>query len=455
MKLIIKTSFYFLIILLSACSKNKYSSTDGESIFNISSKLYTDPSLYGSDIKTPELLASNCNIKGDFDIKNQNTNYLYNGNFELQRITKLGLFSFKNELNFQNGVVICGHNLYYITNSGDVMAYKIDGERVIKNWSKNINKKSNEKSTFLSGNIAYSSKQNILYITTNNGKMMALNGVNGSVVWTRKFNDSFSSSITFNDNEKLGFITSNSDSVIGIDLTNGHTIWEKKSLDINVVTSNIVSPIVVYNSEHIIATLASGEVLMLKQQDGSQKWRYKIINDRVSGNIVNIGDIDFAPLVTKEIIVVGGIRSSIIGINAENGMPIWQIKSTLNSNFLHNGYNFGFFLNSDGSVVAFDVRSGKVKWIYDKLSSVFKKQVPAYTNEGNSTFVKRINRFFPLMINSDIFINDELANMYQININNGELLQIYKTTYGVSSVPIVQENAIFLLDDFNNLYIAK
>jgi outer membrane protein assembly factor BamB len=59
------------------------------------------------------------------------------------------------------------------------------------------------------------------------------------------------------------------------------------------------------------------------------------------------------------------------------------------------------------------------------------------------------------MINGSIFINDELANMYEFEPNNGELLQIYKTTYGVSSVPIVQEDAIFLLDDFNNLYRMK
>jgi outer membrane protein assembly factor BamB len=411
--------------------------------------------LYGSEIVVPELSKINCSAKSDFDFTNQHTNHNYNGNFTLHRIAKLGLFSFKNDMNFQNGVVICDQNLYYITNNGDVMAYKIDGEKIVKNWIKNINTKSNEKSTFLNGSIAYSQKQNVLYVTTNNGKVAALNGANGSVIWVRKFNDSFTSSITFNNDHKIGFITSNSDAIMAFDLTNGNTIWEKKSLDINVVTSNIVAPIARYDDDHIIATLANGEVLMLRQKDGSQKWRYKIINDRVSGNIVNIGDIDFAPLVTKEIVVVGGIRSSIIGINAENGIPIWQIKSTLNSNFLHNGHHFGFFLNADGSVVAFDIRSGKIKWIYDKLSPVFRKEVPAYTNEGSSNFIKKINRFYPIMINGSIFINDELANMYEFEPNNGELLQIYKTTYGVSSVPIVQEDAIFLLDDFNNLYRMK
>ena len=142
--------------------------------------------------------------------------------------------------------------------------------------------------------------------------------------------------------------------------------------------------------------LANGKIFSLQADSGSVVWENKVVSAKTSGNIVEIADIDFPPVIYSDVVVAGGIKSSVMGFNIHTGQPLWQIGTGLNSYMLRNDDGFGFFVDSDDKNICFDMRTGAIRWIKDgnNNNGIRVEKVVGYLNNDKNSFTKRINRFF-------------------------------------------------------------
>jgi outer membrane protein assembly factor BamB len=437
-----------LSISLTCCKKGKYKDTDGEPIFALYSKTETARQLQNKTITIKEASSSICSYSTDFDSENAQINHLYKGNFRNRFLKNLGLISFnklkiKNSANFATSPIVCNDRLYNIDSSGIIKSYIINKGNVKEIWSYKINK--GDLKSFLLANARVDKKT--IFINSNNGNCIALNAENGKEIWYKNYKSGFYSS--FASDESQLYIIGSNNIIMAINKTNGEINWKFQAKE-SKTTSLDNAPILIHK-DYIIAATSAGEILAIKK-NGDFKWNYTIFSNKVSGSIVEISDIDFLPAIVNNTLIVGGIKSAIFGIDVDNGRPIWSLESALRSNIIHNDKDFFFFVNDQQDIIAASVETGQIKWTLG-LQAFYKKNVPSYLNDGKRIMVKNINRHYPMFINGKIFIIDNLGNLQEINPDNGDLDATHHVTYAVSSMPIVQQNAIYLLDEFNNLYV--
>lgn len=379
----------FLFCFAVSCSSNKYTSEDGDKIFSQSSNIEESPNLIGVDIELPRTDFDACMNTTDFAPENSDLSMNSYQNIDVSDYNSY----FKNtgKYDFYIHPIICNHKVYKVdTKSANITAYNL-GEKgkVKKDWSLSPLTFLEKKGIFITNARLY---ENNLYISTNTGWIIKVDVGTKKVVWKKQYPSNFTASPTI-ANGRL-FLISTSDEVYAIDIENGELLWKNVN-DQNNTTSMQTPPVVLYQDK-ILVGLANGKIMSLQADSGSVVWENKVVSAKTSGNIVEIADIDFPPVIYSDVVVAGGIKSSVMGFNIHTGQPLWQIGTGLNSYMLRNDDGFGFFVDSDDKNICFDMRTGAIRWIKDgnNNNGIRVEKVVGYLNNDKNSFTKRINRFF-------------------------------------------------------------
>ena len=385
-KLFISSLF---VLIISSCSYDKYTSNDGDKIFSQSSDISESPNLIGVDIEPPKTDFDACMSTTDFAPENADLSMNSYQNIDISDYN--WHFKKTGKYDFYIHPIICNHKAYDIdSKSAKITAYNIvEKGKVKKDWSISPLTFIEKKGNFISNARLY---EDNLYISTSNGWVIKINIESKKVVWKKQYQSNFTASPTIS-NGRL-FLISTSDEVYAIDIENGEVLW-KNTNEQNNTTSTQTPPVVVYQDK-ILVGLANGKIMSLQADSGGIVWENKVSSAKTSGNIVEVADIDFPPVIYGNIVVAGGIKTSIMGFNIQNGQPLWQIGTGLNSYMLRNDDGFGFFVDSDNNNICFDMRTGAIRWIKneEKNNGIKVERAVGYLNNGKNSFTKRINRFF-------------------------------------------------------------
>ena len=374
-------------VFFSACSSNKYTSKDGEVIFSASSNIEESPSLIGVDVSKPKTVENTCLLATDFDPENSGISM--DSYPKINDSQYKSLFVRDGKYDFYVHPIVCDGAIYDFTN-GKIVAYKLDAKgNVKKQWSASV-LEGNEKDNIQLANARL--KDGFIYTSASNGWVAKFDVAKRAVVWKKHYAGGFGASPTvYNDRV---YLISATDELFALDANTGEIDWQIEE-DSGATTSLQTPPVVIYQDK-VLAGLSNGILALVDADSGNIVWKTKVINGRASGNIVNILDIDFPPVIFENegVVVAGGIRSSVMGFDLLTGEPRWQIATGLNSYMLKNDDGFGFFVDKDNNNIIFNAINGAIKTIDKRGDVVVSERLPSYLNYGKDYSSYRINRYF-------------------------------------------------------------
>ena len=369
------------IVSCIACSGKKYTANDGESIFSNQNNLIEDIRLADAYVEEPVVLDNICWKTTDFDYQNAGISMKSYPKINKSEYKKY--FARKGSLDFYLHPIICENVVYDVKNDAEIVAYTLENGKVKKKWS-NDTLTFQEKKNILVANARL--EDDILYISTSNGFLLAFDIDKKEIIWKKKFDAIFSSSPSINDDNI--YITSTNNKLFAVNKYNGKIEWNIKDKK-TVVSSFQTAPVAIFNDK-VVSCFSNGEILVAKT-NGDILWKNKVLS--ANGVLDDNMDIDFPPILVGNVLVVGGNNTSVMGFDFKTGQPLWQIPTGLNSFMLYNQNGFGFFVNNNNENICFYTQNGAIKYI--KPNTRYKiTNLPGYLNNGKNVKIQTINRYF-------------------------------------------------------------
>lgn len=381
--LITKNIYFFLfIILLTSCHGKKYTTNDGDVIFSSSTSVAQDQRLISLPIEPLPVIKNTCMNVTDFDYQNAGISMESYPEINIKQYKKY--FSRSGKFDFYLHPIICDGIVYDIRQDATIVVYKLKDKNVKKIHRYDVLNKTEKKNILIS---QARLENNVIYISTGNGIVLAFDVNQKKLVWKKQFKTIFSASPTiYKDNL---YLVSGDDEVYAINKLTGDLVWKTNDDINNAKKSFQISPITIFKDK-IVACFSNGWINVL-DASGKLVWKNKIMT--FNGVDEDINDIDFPPILFNDILVAGGIKTSVMGFDFKTGTPLWQIPTGLNSYIFVNSQGAGFFVNDKNENICFIVYNGLVRWVKPHERFI-KTNVSKYLNNGSSVYNQTINRYF-------------------------------------------------------------
>ena len=325
-------------------------------------------------------------------------------------------------------------------------------------------------------NVAPACKDDKVFVPNQNGRVYALNIVNGKVLWKRNMLTNLSSPAeTIANAVILGSIKGD---IMALDTNNGATLWHsyasssiftqptvydndiyththdgsvaafdaKNGKKLWSVTNNIPeitlpgnsSPIILNNTVMIGSEF--GTVLGFTVDEGDRTINIPIAIAKGSSPADKMVDISANPLLYGDYLIFATYQGAIVALNKDNGKMLWAKKSSVVNNIIINNHII-FTVQDDSLLKAFDVKTGDTVWTNDTLKW---RKITA-----------------PIYYKGLIVVADYEGYLHFFNSLNGNYLGRYKLTpqskifdNGISAELIPTEKGIIVQSENGRVYLV-
>ncbi|WP_313551571.1 outer membrane protein assembly factor BamB [Pseudomonas sp.] len=204
-----------------------------------------------------------------------------------------------------------------------------------------------------------------LYVTDNEGLVMALNRESGDIIWKKKLNLPVSGGV--GAAYGLVLVGTLRGDVVALDATSGDEKWRAR------VSSEVLAP-PVSNGDIVAVQTQDDKLYALDAETGDRRWLYEesmpVLTLRGTG----------APVVTNRYVVAGLASGKVIALDEQRGLPIWEQQVAIpqgrseldrmvdiNGGLLLSGTTL-YVATYHGRVAGLDLESGRVLWQRDASS---------------------------------------------------------------------------------------
>lgn len=329
-------------------------------------------------------------------------------------------------------------NRIYINNKkGKIESIDVNSGKKI--WAINLLKKKNKINIYeekVSFNKILISKK-LFYLTTDNGKIIALNTKNGKIKWEKNVHGNISAKPIIKD--QFLIIYTNNGILQAINATSGKNIWkinlQYKKISIigkpkPVLNYGILFVFDDYNTMYGIL-LKYGEILWKKYID------FKKNNFDEKENFNNIRN---TPIIDCELknIYINNHYGEFIAINIFSKKIIWKNKYfTTIKNITVSNKNI-YIIDKKDQIFSIKKKNGKIKWSQKK-----------YNN-------KKLNFTKPILYENKMLLGDKYGYINFFNIKNGNFIKRVKIDNSeIINLLKIKKDKILIQTKKGNIYLIK
>ena len=216
-------------------------------------------------------------------------------------------------------------------------------------------------------------------ISNSDGKIFAVAGVNvvvavdeinGKVLWSKNIS-SIPVSTPVSDG-KMVFITTNDNKLYALNASNGEMEWVVSAILRNTAILGAADPI--FYKDSIIASFSSGEIYAINKKKGEILWMQDSNLSKANSSDFYLNDIDATPLVKNDVVYSIGNGGLMMAIDAKKGAYIWKKEIAGITDFWLAG-DFLYVINNDNKLLAIYKKTGGIKWI-SELPNLRKTKKP-------------------------------------------------------------------------------
>jgi parallel beta-helix repeat protein len=300
----------------------------------------------------------------------------------------------------------------------------------------------------------------IVYITSYDDYVYALNGSTGAKLWSFKTgNDIYTSPVV---SDGVVFIGSQDRKLYALNSTTGIEIWSEEFINgYHTSTAAVAGEVVYFGS-------GNGTIYALSTSDGSAIWSFRVNCNPFS-----------CPVVVNGVVYIGAIDSSsgqMYALDATTGVKLWNFSTGTSNNMVFSSPaivdGVVYFGADDGNVYALDAATGEKIWNYttgaltESSPAVVNDIVYIGANNGNlyaldTASGSKIWSFSayncimssPAVFDGVVYVGSTDNNVYAVNASNGYKLWSYTTGGRVYSSPAVtKDGQVYIGSDDGNLY---
>jgi len=321
--------------------------------------------------------------------------------------------------------------IYLLTTNGFLFKINSDNGEII--WKKHIFK--NLENTII-GTPAISgikNRNNIITLYAHNGSdtLLALDGVDGTIMWQKKNDLPFRGGITSYKN--FIFLSDFDGNFLSINNKNGEVLWNVfLGSDYNSVYST-ARPLVVKNK--IIVPSTGGTFFVISINTGEVLWSENISSNQQLPMIFHSGDIVANPIYYKGKLYVVSQSGFTAAFDVDTSKKLWNVPIGGFETPTISGKTI-FIMGNLGLLAAVDTDTGKLRW---------QKQYPPYLNEDSLFSEKKIIAYKgPSLVDSKVLIANQKGIISIIDANKGtEIDTLNLDELSMSPIP-VDGNLLFL-----------
>ena len=355
-----------LIFLSSCADKNKdYDKTKAVSAFALIDSLTIDPALEKVEIKLPQQqnndIWNGSNNEQNQRVENFSKDFLSRKRFwknsseiVLKESAQIWVsFTDTSDDDFVFSPVIKDGTAYLLNASGTLYAYDLcSGDKL---WKSRIFPRKFLKN-YQSPKIYYSDDK--IFAVAGINKIDAASAVDGKLIWSKDIS-SIPVSAPISDG-KLVFVTTNDNKLYALNASDGELQWTISAILRNTAILGAADPI--FHEDSVIASFSSGEIYKLNKKTGEILWSQDLNISKANSSDFYLNDVDATPIIKNNIIYSIGNGGLMMALDVKNGNYIWRKEIAGVTDFWAAG-DFLYVINNDNKLLAIYKKTGGVKWI--------------------------------------------------------------------------------------------
>ena len=429
-----KLIFFFIFIIISACSLNSQSK-----FWTKSEEITKDNNNLNNKVKKQEIFKKEKILKKEFNknlkikIKsnstfnyknniNSNNSGLINFSGELKRSSRYKFSKIKNFYQYEPELIFDGNNLIFFENKGTILKFDENTKLV---WKKNFYLKQEKK---LNPVLQFASNDKYLIVADNLAKYFMLDKENGELIWSKNNSAPFNSQIKiFKDKF---FIIDFDNTLRCFSLKNGNELWNVKTQNSLIRSQKKLSMVIVDNV--IFFNNSNGDISSVNLNNGELLWQFPTQNSLVYESAFS--------LETSEIVTDGKAlyfsnnKNQFYSIDLSTGSLNWKTKvnSNLKPTIIE---NIIFTVSIEGYLILIDRKNGNIIRITD-VFDYFK--------------TKKRNQIKPtgFIVGLDsIYLSTDNGRLLVVDNSSGKIVSAIKIDGEKILRPAVINDSLFVVKD--------
>jgi len=429
-----KLIFFFIFIIISACSLNSQSK-----FWTKSEEITKDNNNLNNKVKKQEIFKKEKILKKEFNenlkIKinsnsasnyknniNLNNSGLVNFSGELKRTSRYKFSKIKNFYQYEPELIFDESNLIFFENKGTILKFNENSKLV---WKKNFYLKQEKK---LNPVLQFASNDKYLIVADNLAKYFMLDKENGELIWSKNNSAPFNSQIKiFKDKF---FIIDFDNTLRCFSLKNGNELWNVKTQNSLIRSQKKLSMVIVDNV--IFFNNSVGDISSVNINNGELLWQFPTQNSLVYESAFS--------LETSEIVTDGKAlyfsnnKNQFYSIDLSTGSLNWKTKvnSNLKPTIIE---NIIFTVSIEGYLILIDRKNGNIIRITDVFDNFKTKKRNLIKPTG---FIVGLD---------SVYLSTDNGRLLVVDNSSGKIVSAIKIDGEKILRPAVMNDSLFVVKD--------
>lgn len=254
---------------------------------------------------------------------------------------------------------------------------------------------------------------------TENGDVIMLNGMDGSVLWHTNIKAEVVSDPALDANHVV--ITASNGKVVGLNAETGEERWSMVT-DVPALSLRGTGAPTLASGGAIFGT-ANGKLTVAVLDNGQQVWEARLAIPKGATELQRLVDVDAAPISRGELIYNIAYNGQLAAVEMRTGRVVWQREYSSFQNLDMYGQTI-YATDADDRVYAINVDGGIERWV-------------------NADFEGR-ELTAPVYFNGSIVVGDSFGYLHFIDAASGETEGRLEVGSDVYVAPVVADNELYI-----------
>ena len=285
-----------------------------------------------------------------------------------------------------------------------------------------------------------------VFITTNNGYIIALDANNGQFLWYKIKPFPIRSPLKYYLGKLYG------SSPIGhffvLDVDTGDELITNRTSPIPKITK--IHPSILIGNSVAVAGYANGNINGFDLDRGFIRWALDLSQASQEG-FMSMSDVDFTPIYIDGVIIGGSINGGIFLARESDGKTIWNKSISVSSQIIADG-EFIFFIDTNNNLICMRRKDGGIKWA-TKMPSVLNIRIPKYLNDNQIIKALPVIKRGPILANGKLLVFTNFGEVITINPDNGNISNRFIIPYSITDPIIVDSKLYFMSYNLDKLIV--
>lgn len=279
----------------------------------------------------------------------------------------------------------------------------------------------------LGGGLAYQDGR--LFVSTGYGKIVALNSVNGELLWKESLNIPVRGAPRV-EAGKL-FVITVDNQLFALDIATGKPVWNHRGISENASYLGQVSP--AYGEGMVIAAYTTGELLALKADSGEEAWADALVIARRNAASAIFTGIKGNPVIADGTVYAVSAGGLFAANSVVSGRRVWeQPIASLNTPWVAG--NAIYVLTPESELVCLERESGRIHWVHP---------LPRYEDEAERKHPLRW--LAPVAVGGKVVVTGTHGEAFVLSAQKGDVLSRETIVDGVQAGPVVAGGTLYVV----------